>query len=129
MSWLISIYLLICVAEQAELNPTWLLTRRQVFLQKGQNNNVTIFMSKNGHFYAWSIFFIKGHCMLGNFACFFLSFDFSFFQTNFLKKKSFRTTIRVSNGLDPNQAHYFGVLTVCKSNQPVAGQRGFREFA
>ena len=46
------------------------------------------------------------HCVLGNFACFFLlSVDF-FFKLTF-SKKSFRNTIRVSNSLDPDQARGF----------------------
>ena len=40
--------------------------------------------------------------MLGNFLCFFCRL-LTFFKINFLKKKSFRNTIGVSNGLDPDQ--------------------------
>ena len=40
-------------------------------------------------------------CMLGKFLCFLSSADF--FQNYFVKKKSLRNTIKVSNGLDPDQ--------------------------
>ena len=41
-------------------------------------------------------------CMLGNFSCVCCRL-LTFFKINFLKKKSFRNTIGVSNGLDPDQ--------------------------
>ena len=41
-------------------------------------------------------------CMLGNFCCRLLTF----FKINFLKK-SFRNSIRLSNGLDPDQDRHF----------------------
>ena len=44
------------------------------------------------------------HCIVGNFA--FLSFA-DFFIINFLKKKSFRNTIRMSSSLDPEQVRRF----------------------
>ena len=40
-------------------------------------------------------------CMLGNFSCF--CCQLLFFKINFFQKSSFRNTIRVSNGLDPDQ--------------------------
>ena len=42
------------------------------------------------------------HCMLGNFACFFVVCYFFFFLNCFFSKKSFRNTIRVPNSLDPD---------------------------
>ena len=42
-------------------------------------------------------------CMLGNFACFLSSMDFfNIFLKLTFSKKTFRNTIRVSKGLDPD---------------------------
>ena len=45
------------------------------------------------------------HCMLDNFAIFFLTYADFFSKSTFSKK--FRHTIRVSNGVDPDQARRF----------------------
>ena len=45
-------------------------------------------------------------CKLGDFACFFLS-SAAFFSKLTFSQNSFRNTIRVSNGLDPDQDQYF----------------------
>ena len=44
-------------------------------------------------------------CMLGNCSCFYVCRLLTFFKINlsFFKKKKFRNSIRVSNGLDPDQ--------------------------
>ena len=44
-------------------------------------------------------------CMLGNFS--FFCRLLSFLEINFLKKSSFRDTIKVSNGFDPDQDRDF----------------------
>ena len=53
-------------------------------------------------------------CLLGNFSCFFVVCCF-FFKINFWKN-SFRNTIRVSNGLDPDPfSCFFCLLNFSKS--------------
>ena len=44
-------------------------------------------------------------CMLGNFTCLNYLSSVELFKTTFLKKTSFRNTIRVSNSLDPDHCH------------------------
>ena len=57
-------------------------------------------------FHSWMLLLTL--CMLGNFACFFVICGF-FFKLTF-SKKSFRNTFRVSNNLDPDQAHVLSVF-------------------
>ena len=70
-------------------------------------------------------------CILGYFSCFSLCLPTSS-KKFFFSKRSFRNTIRVSNGLGPDQDRRYvspdlgpKFQTVCKSYQQITARKGF----
>ena len=62
-------------------------------------------------------------CMLGNCSCFYLRL-LTFFEIKFFKNKPPRTTIRVSNSLDPDQdRHSIGLHLGSNCLQKAIGRR------
>ena len=63
-------------------------------------------------------------CMLGNCSCFFLFSSADFLQNKVFNNKPPRTTIRVSNSLDPDQdGHSVGLHLGSKCLQKAIGKR------